>query len=58
MCDSSKRNCAMLVAPYDHGDSYDETRGLHFPRGRRKEYFGQTYAIDCFDRIRNGAPLP
>ena len=56
--EETKSKCALLVSPYNHGDSYGETDGLAFPGGKRTEEFGSTYAIDWFDNIRKGSPLP
>lgn len=58
MAQHTKKKCAMLVSPYDHGDSYHKTQGLAFPNGKRKEQFGSTYPIDWFDHIRKGGELP
>jgi predicted acyl esterase len=48
----------LLVSPYNHGDGYDQEHGIAFPKGNRGEQFGSTYAIDWFDHIRKGTPLP
>ncbi len=58
MSKETKRNCALLVSPYNHGDSYNETNGIAFPNGKRSEQFGNTYPIDWFDNIRVGKALP
>lgn len=58
MAEQTKRKCAMLVSPYNHGDTYREADGLAFPNGKRSEQFGRTYPIDWFDNIRKGTPLP
>ncbi len=58
MSSTTKNQCALLVSPYNHGDSYSETDGIGFPNGRRSEQFGNTYQIDWFDNIRKGTPLP
>lgn len=58
MDDRTKRQSAMLVSPYDHGDRYSKDRGLGFPSGGRREQFGATYPIDWLDHIRKGTPLP
>jgi predicted acyl esterase len=55
---STKEKSAMLVSPYDHGDSYDSVKGLCFSGGKRKEQFGEDYKIDWLDHIRTGAPVP
>ena len=53
-----RKNCALLVSPYNHGDGYDQERGIPFPGGNRGEQFGNTYSIDWFNHIRKGTPLP
>ncbi len=58
MSEQTKKKCAMLVSPYNHGDTYSETDGIAFQNGRRAEQFGKTYQIDWFDNIRKGNELP
>ena len=58
MGEETRRQSALLVSPYNHGDSYDGARGIPFPMGRRSEAFGGTYAIDWLDNVRLGTPLP
>ena len=58
MSEGTKKKCAMLVSPYNHGDTYSENDGIAFPNGRRSEQFGNTYQIDWFDNIRKGTELP
>ncbi|MBQ3865924.1 MAG: CocE/NonD family hydrolase [Clostridia bacterium] len=58
MSEETRKNCALLVSPYDHGDRFDEQTGLAFPGGKRTERFGKTYRIDWFDHIRKGTALP
>ena len=58
MSEQTKKNCALLVSPYNHVDSYSETNGMAFPKGRRMEQFGDTYKIDWLDHVRKGTPLP
>ena len=58
MSEETKKNCALLVSPYNHGDSYSEANGIAFPKGKRAEQFGNDYAIDWFDNIRTGKALP
>lgn len=58
MSEHTKKKCAMLVSPYNHGDTYNETDGIAFPNGKRNEQFGNTYQIDWFDNIRKGTELP
>ena len=57
MNEKTKRQSAMLVSPYDHGDSYDASNSLAFANGKRSEAFGNHYARDWFDNIRTGKPL-
>lgn len=54
----TKRQSALLVSPYHHGDGYDKVRGLAFANGKRSEQFGSTYAIDWFDHVQTGSKLP
>ncbi len=54
----TKKQSALLVSPYNHGDYYDLARSLSFPNGQRSEQFGNTYPIDWFDNIRTGKALP
>lgn len=56
--EQNRKNCALLVSPYNHGDGYSEQSGLCFESGRRREFFGAHYDIDWFDHIRKGSPLP
>ena len=58
MSESSKKKCAMLVSPYNHGDGFSKEEGLRFPNGKRGEQFGNTYPIDWFDNIRKSVLLP
>ena len=54
----TRSKSAMLVSPYNHGDSYSSTRGCAFLSGKRSEQFGTTYQIDWLDHILKGTPLP
>ena len=58
MSPETKKNCALLVSPYNHGDSYNALNGIKFPNGKRSEQFGDSYQIDWIDNIRKGTPLP
>ncbi|MBQ5602438.1 MAG: CocE/NonD family hydrolase [Clostridia bacterium] len=57
MSDQTKMQSALLVSPYDHGDSYDKNCGLFLRGGKRGEAFGANYQISWFDHIRKGSPL-
>lgn len=54
----SRKNCALVVSPYDHGDSYDAAHSIVFKQGKRTEQFGTAYEIDWFDSIRKGTDAP
>ncbi|MBE6538917.1 MAG: CocE/NonD family hydrolase [Ruminococcaceae bacterium] len=58
MSEKTRRNCALLVSPYDHGDGYHSDCGVFFPKGQRKQAFGGDYQIAWFDHIRKGTSLP
>lgn len=58
MSEQARMRCAMLVSPYDHGDSYKAEDGLAFPKGQRREQFGSEYSVNWFDYIRKGTSLP
>lgn len=58
MSEEHRKNCALLVSPYDHGDSCDERTGYVFENARRTEKFGEDYEIEWFEHIRKNAPLP
>lgn len=53
----TKSKCAMLVSPYNHGDSPSRNGGITFAKGKRAEQFGSTYQIDWFDNIRTDKPI-
>lgn len=55
---NTKRNCALIVSPYNHGDGFHPTNGLSFENGKRSQQFGSAYQIDWLDNARNGAPQP
>ena len=54
----TKSKSALLVSPYNHGDSHVGDDGLTFPNGKRGERFGCSYQLDWFENIRKGTPLP
>jgi len=58
MGEDTKKNCALLVSPHNHGDGYSQSQCAFFPKGARAEQFGPSYQIDWFDHIRLGTPLP
>lgn len=58
MSEKTKIKSALLVSPYDHGDGYHKDHGISFPKGKRKEAFGEDYKIAWFDNIRKGTPIP
>jgi len=53
MSENSKKHCAFVVSPYDHGDGCDKENSLEFPNGKRTEQFGEDYEIEWFDFIRD-----
>jgi predicted acyl esterase len=54
----TKEKSALLVSPYNHGDGYHREYGVAFPKGQRREHFGQDYQIAWFDNIRSGSSIP
>lgn len=58
MDEATKRQSALLISPYNHGDEYDNDVGLSHENGKRREQFGRTYTIDWLDHVRNNTPLP
>ena len=58
MSEGTKRQSALLVSPYNHGDGYDARLGLSFPSGGRSQAFGKDYQLAWFEHIRRGTPLP
>ena len=49
----SKEKCAMIVSPYNHGDSYNKDNGMHFEGGTVVEQLGADYDIRWFNSILN-----
>ncbi len=60
MSEESRKNCALVVSPNDHGDYYDAAVGIgiDFPNGKRTERFGADYEIQWLDHIRNNSRSP
>ncbi len=58
MSENTRKKCALLVSPYDHGDGYNQERGIHFPEGARREHFGAHYGLDWLDYVRLGKNPP
>ena len=58
MSERTKMKSAMLVSPYNHGDSYDKENGIFFPGGQRAQAFGADYPITWLDHVRKGTPIP
>ena len=58
MNNECRKNCALVVSPYDHGDNANEQTGFVFPDGKRTEKFGSSYEIDWFDHIRKNTASP
>ena len=53
MSEESRKQCAMVVSPCNHGDfidDYDST--IEFPNGRIIEQFGKNYEIEWLNYIR------
>lgn len=55
---STKKQSALLVSPYNHGDGYNAQNGVAFENGKRGEAFGTRYQMDWFDHIRKGTKIP
>jgi len=53
----SRSRCALVVSPYDHGDSFHPETGMEFPNGKRTQQFG-AYEIAWFDAIRGVDKFP
>ena len=54
----TKEKCALIVSPYNHGQSYDKENGISFPSGSVKEQFGKDYHIKWFNAIiKNEKPF-
>lgn len=58
MSETTRKNSALLVSPYNHGDGYHKELGVCFPGGKRREAFGEDYPIAWFDHIRTASPIP
>lgn len=43
--------CALIVSPYNHGQSYDAEKGICFPKASVTEQFGKDYRIKWFNAI-------
>ena len=52
MSEKTKKMSALVVSPYNHGDSCEEGITVVFPNGKRVEQFGEGYEIDWFNHIR------
>jgi len=52
MSEDSRNMSALVVSPYDHGDSCNPEESIVFPNGKRCEQFGNSYEIEWFDYIR------
>jgi putative CocE/NonD family hydrolase len=52
-----RSNCALLVHPYDHGETFEESRiPVYFENGELSKVAPQ-YALNWFEHIRHGTPL-
>jgi len=51
MSEKTKSMSALLVSPYNHGDSFVKEKSLEFENGKRTEQFGN-YSLKWFDHIR------
>jgi predicted acyl esterase len=58
MSESTRAKSALLVSPYNHGDSYSKSNGVSFPTGQRRQAFGDYYQMAWFENIRKGSALP
>ncbi len=56
MDDATKAKSALIVSPYNHGDGFDKASGIEFQTGSIKEKFGNSYALEWFQSIRNKVP--
>jgi hypothetical protein len=52
MSEKSRKMSALVVSPYDHGDSFDENDSIAFPNGKRLEAFGNRHLLDWFEYVR------
>lgn len=53
MKEETKKKSALIVSPYNHGDSFDKEHGLCFPNGSVAEQFGRDYRVKWFNSIIN-----
>lgn len=58
MSEQTKARSALLVSPYNHGDSYDKNNSIPFPMGQKKQAFGDHYQLSWFEHIRKGSAIP
>ncbi len=58
MSETSRKNCALVVSPYNHGDTCDEEENIKFPNGTKAEQFGADYAIKWINHIRDNTESP
>lgn len=58
MTETTRKNCALVVSPYDHGDSCDKENSIVFRNGKRIEQFGTDYEIKWLNHIRNNTEGP
>lgn len=58
MSEDSRNMSALIVSPYDHGDSCDIQNSIVFPNGKREEKFGELYEIEWFDFVRGKKQSP
>lgn len=52
MSEKSRKMSALVVSPYDHGDSFDENDSIAFPNGKRLEAFGNRHLLEWFEYVR------
>ncbi len=52
----TKDKCALIVSPYNHGDTYDKNSGIKFENGSITEQFGSDYRIKWLNSIRKNEP--
>ena len=58
MAPETKEKSAMIVSPYNHGDSYYAENGISFPNASVAEHFGRDFCIKWFDSIiKNEKPF-
>ncbi|MBQ9099140.1 MAG: CocE/NonD family hydrolase [Clostridia bacterium] len=58
MSPESRGRSALVVSPYDHGDTFDPATSIAFENGKRKEQFGAEYELDWFDHILGRCASP